>query len=396
MADPRQHRMPPLGVKLTTSVERRGTGYLARVRWTDPHTKKRPSRSEYVATPEDAEAFFEKLRQSTETGANLLITLAEYVDSIGDRWQRGLDITSTASYYDAGLRLRVLPALGHLKVSKITTGVIDRTIDQWETEHSPSTIKNTVGPLVRVLDVAVRDEIIPSNPAKNRARRTFHQSTALKPGALRSYAISDFETLNKLAETCAAVHQSYSDHVMLCAMLSARGSEVAGIEVGDIDWVNRIVRIERQVYPGKGGLVTKQTKGRRGRFVPILDPLEPILVRLSAGKKPNEPLLRGPRGGVLTTATVRDATHWDELVLTLGMPKLTRHGLRHTGATWLADAGVPLHVLQRILGHASIETTKGYLHPDHRHLSEAAKLANQFLSKPGERKESPRPPAPRL
>lgn len=396
MADPRQHRMPPLGVKLTTSVERRGTGYLARVRWTDPHTKKRPSRSEYVATPEDAEAFFEKLRQSTETGANLLITLAEYVDSIGDRWQRGLDVTSTASYYDAGLRLRVLPALGHLKVSKITTGVIDRTIDQWETEHSPSTIKNTVGPLVRVLDVAVRDEIIPSNPAKNRARRTFHQSTALKPGALRSYAISDFETLNKLAEACAAVHQSYSDHVMLCAMLSARGSEVAGIEVGDIDWVNRIVKIERQVYPGKGGLVTKQTKGRRGRFVPILDPLEPILVRLSAGKKPNEPLLRGPRGGVLTTATVRDATHWDELVLTLGMPKLTRHGLRHTGATWLADAGVPLHVLQRILGHASIETTKGYLHPDHRHLSEAAKLANQFLSKPGERKESRRPPAPRL
>ncbi len=396
MADPRQHRMPPLGVKLTTSVERRGTGYLARVRWTDPHTKKRPSRSEYVATPEDAEAFFEKLRQSTETGANLLITLAEYVDSIGDRWQRGLDITSTASYYDAGLRLRVLPALGHLKVSKITTGVIDRTIDQWETEHSPSTIKNTIGPLVRVLDVAVRDEIIPSNPAKNRARRTFHQSTALKPGALRSYAISDFETLNKLAETCATVHQSYSDHVMLCAMLSARGSEVAGIEVGDIDWVNRIVKIERQVYPGKGGLVTKQTKGRRGRFVPILDPLEPILVRLSAGKKPNEPLLRGPRGGVLTTATVRDATHWDELVLNLGMPKLTRHGLRHTGATWLADAGVPLHVLQRILGHASIETTKGYLHPDHRHLSEAAKLANQFLSKPGERKESPRPPAPRL
>ena len=183
---------------------------------------------------------------------------------------------------------------------------------------------------------------------------------------------------------------------MLCAMLSARGSEVAGIEVGDIDWVNRIVKIERQVYPGKGGLVTKQTKGRRGRFVPILDPLEPILARLSAGKKPNEPLLRGPRGGVLTTATVRDATHWDGLVLTLGMPKLTRHGLRHTGATWLADAGVPLHVLQRILGHASIETTKGYLHPDHRHLSEAAKLANQFLSEPGERKESPRPPAPRL
>ena len=396
MADPHQHKMPPLGVKLATSIENRGNGYLARVRWTDPHTKKRPSRSEFVATPEEAEAFFEKLRQATETGTDTLITFTDYVASIGTRWQRGLDATSTASYYDAGLRLRVLPALGHLKVSKITTGVIDRTIDQWETEYSPSTIKNTIAPLVRVLDVAVRDEVISSNPAKHRARRTFHKDSALKPGALRAYAIPDMETLNLLSGACGEVHQSYSDHVMLCAMLSARGSEVAGLEVGDIDWVNRIVKIERQVYPGKGGLVTKQTKGRKERYVPILDPLEPILVRLSAGKKPGDPLLRGPRGGVLTTATIRDATKWDELVKGLSMESLTRHGLRHTGATWLADAGVPLHVLQRILGHASIETTKGYLHPDHRHLGEAAKLANQFLARPPQRKEDARPTRPQL
>lgn len=396
MADPHQHKMPPLGVKLTTSIENRGNGYLARVRWTDPHTKKRPSRSEFVATPEEAQAFFEKLRQATETGTDTLITFTDYVASIGARWQRGLDPTSTASYYDAGLRLRVLPALGHLKVSKISTGLIDRTIDQWETEYSPSTIKNTIAPLVRVLDVAVRDEVISSNPAKHRARRTFHKDSALKPGALRAYAIPDIETLNLLAETCGKVHQSYSDHVMLCAMLSARGSEVAGLEVGDIDWANRIVRIERQVYPGKGGLVTKQTKGRKERYVPILDPLEPILVRLSGSKERGDPLLRGPRGGVLTTATIRDATKWDELVKGLGMESLTRHGLRHTGATWLADAGVPLHVLQRILGHASIETTKGYLHPDHRHLNEAAKLANQFLARPPQRKEDARRTRPQL
>lgn len=396
MADPHNHQVPPIGAKLATSIENRGRGYLARVRWTDPHTRKRPSRSVFVETTQQAEEFFDRMHQATETGTDALITFADYVKSIGDRWQRGLDPTSTASYYDAGLRLRVLPALGHLKVSKITTGLIDRTIDRWENEYSPSTIKNTIGPLVRVLDVAVRDEIIPSNPAKNRFRRTFHKDLVLAPGSLRAYAISDLETLNRLAEACAAVHQSYSDHVMLCAMLAARGSEVAGLEAGDIDWKNRIVTIERQVYPGKGGLVRKQTKGRRERYVPILDPLEPILIRLSAGKKPDEPLLRGPRGGILTTATVRDATKWEELVDELGMPGLTRHGLRHTGATWLADAGVPLHVLQRILGHASIETTKGYLHPDHRHLGEAAKLANRFLANSAKRKESVQSTRPQL
>ncbi len=62
----------------------------------------------------------------------------------------------------------------------------------------------------------------------------------------------------------------------------------------------------------------------------------------------------------------------------------------------MADAGIPLHVLQEILGHQSIETTKGYLHPDHRHLAEAAKQANQFLAAPTPRREPNRRDAPRL
>lgn len=40
--------------------------------------------------------------------------------------------------------------------------MIDRTIDQWETQHSASTIKNTIAPLVRVLDEAVRDDLLPA------------------------------------------------------------------------------------------------------------------------------------------------------------------------------------------------------------------------------------------
>lgn len=99
---------------------------------------------------------------------------------------------------------------------------------------------------------------------------------------------------------------------------------------------------------------------------------------------------------MLTTATVRDATRWDDLVAKLGFDNLTRHGLRHTGATWMADAGIALHVLQEILGHQSIETTKGYLHPDHRHLAEAARQANQFLSAASTRRDATRRYGPRL
>lgn len=64
------------------------------------------------------------------------------------------------------------------------------------------------------------------------------------------------------------------------------------------------------------------------------------------------------------SAVLRDATHWDDVVTELGFEHLRRHDLRHTGLTWFADAGVPLHVLRKIAGHGSLTTTQRYLHPD--------------------------------
>ncbi|WP_182354871.1 tyrosine-type recombinase/integrase [Flaviflexus huanghaiensis] len=374
--------VPPIGVKVTTDLEHRASGIRARARWIDPHTRKRVTRALIVPDEEAADEFFQYLQASAELGIDKRILLSDYVEMIGDRWQRGLDPTSTVDGYKLGLRLRVLPALGHLPLSQITAGMIDRTIDQWETQHSASTIKNTIAPLVRVLDEAVRDDLLPSNPARNRSRRSLGKSALnLKENDLspRVHALKGLATLTTLADRCGEVHQSYSDFVMLGALLAARGSEISGLQVGDIDWDQRIVTIRRQTYPGAGGLVTKQTKGRDIRHVPILQALTPVLERLTHDREPDERLLTGPRGGVLTTASVRDATKWDQLVTELELPSLTRHGLRHTGATWLADAGIPLHVLQGILGHKSIETTRGYLHPDTRHLTDAAARANAFL-----------------
>ncbi|WP_258061011.1 hypothetical protein [Rathayibacter rathayi] len=62
MADPRNRRMPPVGVKLTTDIERRVDGYRARVRWTDPSTHKRVGRVSHVRTAEEVEEFFEQMR----------------------------------------------------------------------------------------------------------------------------------------------------------------------------------------------------------------------------------------------------------------------------------------------------------------------------------------------
>ena len=45
-----------------------------------------------------------------------------------------------------------------------------------------------------------------------------------------------------------------------------------------------------------------------------------------------------------------------------GIRKVNPHALRHTLATRLVEGKVPLNIVQGILGHSSIETTRKYLH----------------------------------
>ncbi|MGW2364667.1 tyrosine-type recombinase/integrase [Streptomyces sp. NPDC001667] len=100
---------------------------------------------------------------------------------------------------------------------------------------------------------------------------------------------------------------------------------------------------------------------------------------LAVGHRPDARLFTGPRGGRITTTVLRDATHWDEVVAELGYEHLRRHGLRHTGLTWMADAGVPLHVLRIIAGDGSLQTTQRYLHPDLRALVAAGRSLSGHL-----------------
>lgn len=79
----------------------------------------------------------------------------------------------------------------------------------------------------------------------------------------------------KPLKSCGEFSQSYSDFVMLAAMLAARSSEVSRLHVGEVDFGKNLVVIRQRVFPGKGGLVTKPTKSRKERRVPILEPLRP-------------------------------------------------------------------------------------------------------------------------
>lgn len=365
---------PPIGAVVRGDIRVRqaqaGPRYLARARWTHPVTHHREETTRQFASEHAAQTWIDEQVGVARTGVNPGQTLAAYIASIGTSWARGIDASSTMDPYSAGIRRRVLPTLGQLPVSMVTAGVIDRAIDRWETEYGSSTVKNTVAALVLVLDQAMRDGLISRNPGKDRARRQHVGRRAMsQPDDTnpRDLALPDVATLDRLV---AAVirqdnQQCWGDVVTLLATTAMRISEVSGLVVGDVNLTTGLIHVERQTYPGRGGLITKTTKGRRRRVVPIIDPLRPTLERLTFDRTASSRLVVGPRGGVITTATLRDATRWDEVVERLGLAGLVRHGLRHTALTWMADAGTDLYVLQRVAGHQDPAVTARYLHPDH-------------------------------
>ena len=381
----------PIGISLSADVEHREgrpKPYKARVRWTDPVTGRRQSLSESAETSDAADAWIDLMRNMARAGVDpgmAAKTLAEYGEIVMPLAVRGLE-RKTLDPYMAGWHKRVVPALGHIAVRMISYGVVDRAVYGWIADGcSRSTIKNSLAILVRVLDQAMRDGIIGRNPAKVTGWQREYQMAEDELADPRALALRDWDALEQLAAALvtrsAGQFAGWGDVVEFTACTAARIGETSGIRRADIDPAKWIWRVRRQTTPGPGGLIDKGTKGKRARLVPIIAEIRPLVARRLdvISDDPMARLFTGPRGGRITTAVLRDATHWDEVVTGLGYAYLRRHSLRHTGLTWMADAGVPVHVLQKIAGHGSLTTTQLYLHPDEQSIKNAGQALSAHL-----------------
>jgi integrase len=394
----------PVAISLSSDIEVRdglADAYRARVRWTDPHTKKRKSISETFATRGEAEEWIGTAQGAACRGVDphvAAMTVAEYGTANMKLALRGIARKTTDPYL-AGWRKRVVPVLGHLPLTMVSNGIVDRAIKAWISDGaSRSTVKNSLAVLVLVMEQAVRDEIIERNPSRVFGWQRQYELLEDEVDNPRALALADFHALEALSAALVAKsnpsYQGWGDAVIFAACTAARIGEVSGCLVRDISTKDWIWTVRRQTTPSPGelaegltrstggGLVDKGTKGRRSRVIPLIPQVhDTVMRRLKAvGNKPDARLFTGPRGGPISTAGLRRATHWNDVVTALGYEYLTRHGLRHTGLTWMADSGVKPHVLQKIAGHGSITTTQRYLHPDYETIAEAGGLLSNHLS----------------
>ena len=148
----------------------------------------------------------------------------------------------------------------------------------------------------------------------------------------------------------------------------ARVSELCGLDLEDIDYERRTIRV--------------LGKGNKERTIPIGNPAMKALKAWIKDGRPHvatnisaNAVFLGARGKRIDQRTVRTVVY-EALSALEGFERMGPHALRHSAATHLLEGGADLRTVQEILGHASLATTQIYTHVSTQRLQQAFKQAH--------------------
>jgi len=134
--------------------------------------------------------------------------------------------------------------------------------------------------------------------------------------------------------------------LQLCYGMGLRVSEVIKLQLQDIDSNRMMVHI-------------RGAKGKKDRYVPLPSSILPSLRVYYLKYKPKTFLLEGQYGGAYSKTSVQHV--FKKAMKKSGIHKeIGIHGLRHSYATHLLEAGADIRFIQELLGHHSIKTTQVY------------------------------------
>jgi integrase len=329
------------------------------VRWTDaggtPRKRnfRRPRDGRTDAAVRNAATAWKMDRESAKRSGAVdaaSFTGTMTVAELTERWLAREARPSTLARDASFVRAWVVPRLGRLRVTEVRRShVVDFVAALRSAGLAPESVRSYYGRLASLFAFAERDEVIALTPCRN-------VPLPAPQGRRKRPAVTP-EQVHALAD---ALPDEYRPVAYLAA-LGLRRAEVFGLQVGDLDLARSTLTVRRTVTPVRGRLVVgepKTAKSARTIQVPanVSAFLGQHLAERGRAHEPGAYVVTAPQGGPVRPDLFRRRV-WAPACEAAGLAGLGLHDLRHAAVALMREAGVPVEVASRRLGHASIRTT---------------------------------------
>ncbi|MBS2939575.1 site-specific integrase [Nocardioides sp. J2M5] len=231
---------------------------------------------------------------------------------------------------------------GSLPMRQILRSHAEAWVKSMADTLAPSTTKMRYNYVHMAFRAAVRDKVIREAPTDG----------VRLPKAPRAEVAMVIPTPQQVALARESSHDpTFVGFVAVCAYAGLRLGEAAGLQVGDVDYLRREIRVRRQVQ-GKTRTDTKIVPPKAGsaRTVYITDELVQVLSVQASYAWGEECWLFGV-GTLLNRNSAGNL--WRGVRSKVGMDEFTLHDLRHFYASGLIADGCDVVTVQHALGHSS-------------------------------------------
>lgn len=319
-----------------------------RVRWTvDGKTQSKSfPRDQY--TKEDVAIFEAQVKSGTfvvKSKETELMTFAKWAERWFDVYAKVEKSETTWATDKAELRNHINPVIGHLKLTEIrkSHGLDLKAVCIAKGLREKS-VNNILHLAKKILLVAVDYELISSSPWQE------IKSLKVPKPNFRFWTKADSE---KFLKRCKELRPEFAEFVQVAIHTGLRWGELRALRRQDIDLHNGIITVCR-TYNAKLKKVLERTKNKDiGRVEMSVESFS--IMKTKALMKPDQ-LVFDPE-------MVNNAWRYLGIMCEkANVQKIGVHDLRHTCASQLAMAGVPLYKISRHLRHKDTKTTERYAH----------------------------------
>lgn len=328
------------------------SGRRYRVRYRKPDHSQANKRG--FRTKRDAELYLASVEVKKSRGDYIDAAQARAtIGELGEQWmtaQTHLKPSSVA-VVESAWRLHVRPAWGKRAIGEIKHSDVQQWVSGLSAggqgfgkAKSPALVHRCYGILAGILDVAVRDHRLASNPARG---------VSLPRKVSKEHRYLSHQQLHRLA-------QASGDNATLILVLGYTGvrwGEASALRVKDVDLTRRRLHIVENAVFVRGEVIVGSPKTHKRRSVPFPAFLEAGLRDAVDGKSETDLAFPGRFGEHQTTPTIRQNSWFDKALVAAELSPMTIHDLRHTTASLAVSAGANVKAVQRMLGHASAAMT---------------------------------------